>query len=100
MNSGSLIRPPADRPVFLDETGRRARLLRVAGSVVVGLILLWVIAIAAGLMGLGHLPGVPLLGDSGEHSQRPAVKPSKHARPNPPSVAAPAAQRRPGAESR
>jgi hypothetical protein len=99
MNTESVIHPPADRPVFVDESGRRARLLRVAGAFVVGLLALWMIAVAAGLMGLGRLPGVPLLGDSGKQEHRPADKLSKQAAPTPSTAGRPGSSGTPRAPS-
>jgi hypothetical protein len=57
-----LVRPApsveSERPVFLAADGRRARLLRVVAFAVTVLALLWLVALAAGMLGFGNLPGV------------------------------------------
>ena len=56
-------------PIFVSVDGRRSRVLKLAGRVVVGLTALWLVALLAGATGVGRLPGVPLpeagSGDSG-----------------------------------
>lgn len=59
------LRPPAaterpGEPVFVSTTGNRERALRLGARVVVALVLLWLVALLAGAVGLGRLPGVPL----------------------------------------
>lgn len=56
-------RPPSgepETPVFLAVDGKRARRLRVAAFAVTGLAVLWLVALAAGMLGFGSLPGVSL----------------------------------------
>jgi len=81
---GPTTEPPAavadlDSPVFADPSGRRAALMRRAAQLLGALVLLWLAAVAAGLAGLGTLPGVPLVGGSDQqrsaqrgHDVRPA----------------------------
>lgn len=54
------LRPAQERPVFLAENGRRARMLRIAAKVAVVLTVLWLTALAAGMLGFGHLPGTSI----------------------------------------
>ncbi len=54
------LRPAQERPVFLAENGRRARMLRIAARVAVVLTVLWLTALAAGMLGFGHLPGTSI----------------------------------------
>ena len=51
---------PAPRPVFASADGRRARALGLVGRAVGALGALWLVALLAGALGLGRLPGVPL----------------------------------------
>src|SRR4051794_24256544 len=48
-----------ERPVFAATDGRRARRLRGVALVAAGLMALWLIALAAGILGFGRLPVVP-----------------------------------------
>jgi hypothetical protein len=48
----------AERPVFLAADGRRARRLRVVAFAVTVLAVLWLVALAAGTLGFGSLPGI------------------------------------------
>src|SRR5215211_2431756 len=85
MTTESLVRPqpapaadsPApvldgDAPVFADASGRRAVLLRRVAQLLGALVLLWLVAVAAGLAGLGTLPSIPPLG--GSHKQQSAAR--------------------------
>lgn len=65
----SVAEPAAPLPVFVSESGRRARALRLAAKVAGGLTALWVVALLAGVLGLGRFPGLPL----------PSVAGSRHA---------------------
>jgi hypothetical protein len=62
----SPLRPPevVEQPVFADSTGRRTRLVSLAGRALACVLLLWLVAVAAGIAGLGTLPGVPDIGGS------------------------------------
>jgi hypothetical protein len=51
-------RSPHDSPVFLASDGRRARRLRLVASGSAVLALLWLVALAAGMLGFGRLPGI------------------------------------------
>jgi hypothetical protein len=63
--------PPSDeRPVFAAADGRRARRLRVAALVAAALVAAWVVALAAGMLGFGRLPGVPDLTSKPPDSHR------------------------------
>ncbi len=72
-----LVGPARDasaQPVFTADGGRRERLLRVAGRVVAVLVAIWLVALLAGTIGFGRLPGLP--GSSLLHrSDRPAEAP-------------------------
>ena len=48
-----------ERPIFLDETGRRARRVRAAGSAAAVAAGLWLAAIVGGSLGFGPLPAGP-----------------------------------------
>lgn len=50
----------APRPVFATAHGRRARVVKIAALTLFGMAVLWLAALFAGVLGLGHLPGVPL----------------------------------------
>ena len=56
----ALREPGRGLPVFVSADGRRRRALRLAGRVVAGLTALWLVALVAGTLGLGDLPGVSL----------------------------------------
>jgi hypothetical protein len=48
-----------ERPIFLDETGRRARRVRAACGTGGAVAALWLAAIVSGPMGFGRLPSAP-----------------------------------------
>jgi hypothetical protein len=48
-----------ERPIFLDETGRRARRVRVACTAGGAAAALWLAAIVSGPVGFGRLPSAP-----------------------------------------
>jgi hypothetical protein len=48
-----------ERPIFLDETGRRARCVRAAGTAGGVAAALWLAAIVGGPLGFGRLPAGP-----------------------------------------
>jgi hypothetical protein len=50
----------SERPVFLAENGRRARILGIAAKIAVLVTVLWLAALAAGMLGFGHLPGTSI----------------------------------------
>lgn len=52
--------PDSERPIFLAENGRRARILGIAAKVAVLVTVLWLAALAAGMLGFGHLPGTSI----------------------------------------
>lgn len=52
--------PDSERPVFLADNGRRARILGIAAKVAVLVTVLWLAALAAGMLGFGHLPGTSI----------------------------------------
>jgi hypothetical protein len=54
------VQPDSERPVFLAENGRRARILGIAAKVAVLVTVLWLAALAAGMLGFGHLPGTSI----------------------------------------
>ncbi len=54
------VQPVSERPVFLAENGRRARILGIAAKVAVVVTVLWLAALAAGMLGFGHLPGTSI----------------------------------------
>jgi hypothetical protein len=54
------VRPDLERPVFLAENGRRARILRIVAKVAFVVTVLWLAALAAGMLGFGHLPGTSI----------------------------------------
>ena len=53
-------RAQPERPVFLAENGRRARILGIAAKLAVLVTVLWLAALAAGMLGFGHLPGTSI----------------------------------------
>jgi hypothetical protein len=69
-----------ERQVFLAENGRRARILGVAAKVAFVVTVLWLAALAAGMLGFGQLPGTSIeqpfsrliSGDASKH-QAPSV---------------------------
>ena len=64
-------------PVFVSADGRRRRVLRLAGRVLAGLTVLWLLALLAGVLGLGRLPGVTLPESApGHQSHAPAAAPA------------------------
>jgi hypothetical protein len=54
------VQPDPERPVFLAENGRRARIFAIVAKVAVALTALWLAALAAGMLGFGHLPGAAI----------------------------------------
>lgn len=54
------VRPDPERPVFLAENGRRARILGIVAKVAFVVTVLWLAALAAGMLGFGHLPGTSI----------------------------------------
>lgn len=54
------VQPDSERPVFLAESGRRARILGIIAKVAVVVTVLWLAALAAGMLGFGHLPGTSI----------------------------------------
>lgn len=50
----------SERPVFLAENGRRARILGIVAKVAFVVTVLWLAALAAGVLGFGHLPGTSI----------------------------------------
>jgi hypothetical protein len=54
------LREPARLPVFAAKDGRPRRTLALVGRVLAGLTALWLLALLAGALGLGRLPGVAL----------------------------------------
>ncbi len=52
--------PDSERPVFLADSGRRARILGIVAKVVFVVTALWLAALAAGMLGFGHLPGTSI----------------------------------------
>src|SRR4051794_5985773 len=51
---------PAGTPVFASTSGRRARVVRWGALAVAALTGIWIVALLAGALGMGHLPGVSL----------------------------------------
>lgn len=73
------VQPDFERPIFLAENGRRARILGIAAKVAFVLTALWLVALAAGMVGFGNLPGTSLKepfsrlsGGSGDSSKQQA----------------------------
>ncbi len=54
------VQPDPERPVFLAENGRRARILGIAAKIAFAITVLWLAALAAGMLGFGHLPGTSI----------------------------------------
>ena len=71
-----------ERPVFVTDDDRRARVLRRAAMAVAAVACLWVVGLAVGMFGFGNLPGLPLPG-VGQHSSgnAPAVEEGKSINP-------------------
>jgi hypothetical protein len=67
---------PAD-PVFSADDGRRARVLRIVGRFAALVAGVWLLALLAGAMGFGHLPGLPGSGllDQAAPAKAPAETP-------------------------
>jgi len=68
-------RPERERPVFVADHGRRKALMRAMTVLGAVLIAVWLIALVAGALGLGNLPGVPFSAGS-DHGQ-PATSASQ-----------------------
>jgi hypothetical protein len=71
--------PDCERPVFLAENGRRARILGIAAKIAFAVTVLWLAALAAGMLGFGQLPGTSieqpfnrLIGGGGDQSKNQA----------------------------
>jgi hypothetical protein len=81
--SSVVAEPPRDSsgtPVFASPDGRRARALRRAGMIAAALATLWLVALVAGAIGIGRLPGLafPRVGAAAV-PHRPASAPaSRH----------------------
>jgi hypothetical protein len=60
--SGSLEAAPGpeERSVFVSPDGRRARLLRALGRIAALITAAWLVALVAGALGFGRMPGLPL----------------------------------------
>jgi hypothetical protein len=54
------VQPDSERPVFLAENGRRARILGIVAKVAFVVTALWLAALAAGMLGFGQLPGTSI----------------------------------------
>jgi hypothetical protein len=67
-----------ERPVFVAADDRRARWLRYGGAFAVLLGCLWLAALAIGMLGIGHLPGLSLP----SLVSRDDGAPREHVRPN------------------
>ena len=52
--------PNPERPVFLAENDRRARILGIAAKIAFAVTVLWLAALAAGMLGFGQLPGTSI----------------------------------------
>lgn len=76
---------PDERPVFVSETGRRARVLGLAGRGLAVVTVVWLLALAIGALGFGRLPGIPFppVGDLSADRNDKAGAP---ARPRPPAA--------------
>ncbi len=83
--SAAFDRPASERAIFVDEGERRARWLGRLGRGAAVLFALWLVALLAGALGFGRLPGVPYLVPAA-HPARSAAGP-RSARP--PAPAAP-----------
>ena len=57
-----------ERPIFAAVDGRRARRVRLAAAITVAVVALWVVGLAAGVVGFGGLTGVPIGGGGGTGS--------------------------------
>ena len=68
--SPPLTKGPNERPVFVDQSGRRARMIMLAARVGAAVAAAWLLAMGAGALGLGPLPGLtwPPAGGSVQHS--------------------------------
>lgn len=54
------VQPGSERPVFLAKSGRRARILGIAAKFAFVITVLWLAALAAGMLGFGRLPGTSI----------------------------------------
>ncbi len=70
-----------ERPIFLDEDGRRRRWVLLAGGLVAAASALWLAALVAGAIGFSTLPRVggvrasaPVLGLATAHLTRPRAR--------------------------
>jgi hypothetical protein len=62
-----------EHPVFVSTRGRRALVVRTAVAAMAVVVLAWVAAIGAGLLGVGTLPGLPHVGGKDHQSPRSRV---------------------------
>src|SRR6188508_2760947 len=71
-------RPPPEKPVFLDRSGRRRRFTRLAGSGLAGLLIVTLAALVAAVSGAsnGGPPGLPDVGYQVDSSPAPAPPPT------------------------
>ena len=74
---------PHDEAIFVASDSRRARRLGRAAALTAFLAVLWVIGLGIGMIGFGHMPGVPFV-KAGRHTESPvapaAVVPAAAAR--------------------
>jgi hypothetical protein len=68
----------ADRPVFVAEHSWRERAVRAALGLLVALLLVWLLALVAGVLGFGNLPPLPASGngDTGSAPSRSEPPPA------------------------
>lgn len=79
-------RPVPERPVFLADGRRRERIVKLAAGVATLLAGVWLVALAAGMLGFGQLPGVPLpsVAKPGVKQEAPPSRPAAESgRPEP-----------------
>src|SRR5436305_10396432 len=73
----------AEAPVFAARGALRPRALALAARVIAVLVVLWLVALLAGALGLGRLPGVPFPGAHGDAPRPHAVANPAGRRPPP-----------------
>jgi len=66
-------RSAAEPPIFVADDPWRGRAVRAAGAIGAVLLATWVVAIVAGALGFGSLPGVPLTGGGSPVKSAPAT---------------------------
>jgi cytoskeletal protein RodZ len=59
----------ADRPVFVADFNRRERAVKTALTLTGALLLVWLVALVAGVLGLGNLPALPVPGSAPSRPQ-------------------------------